>query len=217
MSIEAAAAGAGDATRCTSAGVDGGSIVAPEASPRDEGERRSEIVGATMRPAIGGVVGRARMNSARAPELPAGSMWGYWRVIERDDGARGTSYMCLCTMCGKTRKRVHRAHLVGGTSTKCIACARPGKMLAGREFPRWRVLAYLGTRNSHHRYRCACMVCGAEDVRVADLLLRGEDAPCGDCKRSHRAAVVTRARWAAEKGNSREVRLALVALLGVVR
>lgn len=63
-------------------------------------------------------------------EITEGQMFGAWKVLSRASDGR---YLCLCTSCGTTQKRVKRHDLIAGKSLQCRSCSHSVKRAHGAE------------------------------------------------------------------------------------
>ena len=135
----------------------------------------------------------------RTKEIPAGTMFGYWKVLNRAKNRQDNRvyYTCLCTKCGKTIKEVEKAHLINGESTQCLECSQKKAGEKNVKDETGKIYGYLKVtrrvpieerprqdRTGVYWY-CDCLNCGKKDVIIfGDYLRNGDTISCGCLKSS---------------------------------
>ena len=130
----------------------------------------------------------------RTKELPAGTIYGYWEIIERVSNHKQDTvyYKCKCTKCNETIEEVSKHHLVDGTSTACTTCRRESMRQANIKQEIDKVYGFLkvkrmATNQEKPRtdktgiyWVCDCLNCGKSDIVVfGDYLRNGDTSSCG--------------------------------------
>lgn len=130
----------------------------------------------------------------RTEEVPSGTKFGDWEVIERvpNQGDNRVYYKCKCLRCNKTIKNVMYKHLKSGASTCCPECGRikSGESTAINEQGKTYGFLYVERRATeeekprHDRtgayWNCTCTKCGRKNVIVfGDYLRKGDTKSCG--------------------------------------
>ena len=142
----------------------------------------------------GKVTGCGCTKGNRTTEVEPGTMFGYWKVLERVPNHQGDMvyYSCLCTKCNKTIKEVGYKHLKSGASTKCQICN--GKQMSeknvkdesGKIYGHLKVTKSVPDNLRPRQDRtgiywyCDCLNCGKKDIIIfGDYLRNGDTTSCG--------------------------------------
>ncbi len=126
----------------------------------------------------------------RTIEVPAGTIFGQWEVINRTNDR--VYYLCKCLCCNKTEKEVSYKNLKSGQSTKCLSCGAKAAGLKNSKDECGKVYGFLkvvkrATEEEKPRtdrtgayWNCECLKCGRKNVIVfGDYLRNGDTKSCG--------------------------------------
>lgn len=126
--------------------------------------------------------------------ISKGQIFGYWKILKEGPKSKHhkSTWLCLCTSCGKTVKLVEAAHLLNGKSTRCHPCGirslvttrleqRP-KLPVGAEVGQWKVEAGPGRDG---KWLLVCLACGVTKRRMTIKEIRrrigGDSSICRKC------------------------------------
>lgn len=121
-------------------------------------------------------------------DIKVGNKYGYWTVIEIDDGQHSGKVLCRC-QCGTVRW-LFRSPLRTGKTQSCGCKAHQQKnygLHPGDKIGNWTIL-----KQNHQRFFCRC-ICGREKWVYAVNLLQGRSNSCGCCRADNRQQESARA------------------------
>lgn len=131
--------------------------------------------------------------------------FGYWHVIERapNDKYGKAHWLCQCTLCGETVKKVSGTHLRSGASTSC-GCTKMEKMRlasikneTGKQYgflkvERQALAEEVPKGKTGVYWNCTCLKCGKKNVIVkGDYLRNGDTSSCGCIQSKNESKIAT--------------------------